>query len=1035
MEDETSRARGKGEGSSRSPNGSAVTLVRRREEKEGATASSIPTDAASSACEDTGRPGAYEGEENRSSLPHVHEDAVKENRLNTALEDGLPATSGISPCRSRTDERPSDSLDIIDEEHAEDNRSTSSTRGRERETLDSGGSSENQKQGKERPRTDDSSHKRRLDYADAREDKSDSPSVCNPTLSSSSSSAAASSSCNSAQCGRSTTSASSSSRSSSRVPSNRLKRGYRRSEPPPSVSPLLGDVESTAPAVVLNSSEVRQDGLSLLLHRNSPLRAESETEKTGTTACDPGGGKGKVALNGVGPSSTDLPSVKVKIEEPLPCSSAEVLLVAEETKKEQVNGTSEGTAAPSTPAPASKRRRYNSRQAKPCSVPSKSRQPVSCPPWSSSSDPVQNTSGTPATEHAGSDVSAGAAKSKSERDQSQQRTDVPEGGHLLSLTLADGAATKASAGSAAAASAASGSPGLTTSQNTLTAGKGHGSSPACRPAFVPSGMNTRKRRAQSVLKDSLAEVSDGVPEQHQKPSGGEGSFRSADSGGGRSPHTSPPARRGGGTGSSGAAGSASNGGAAPTSAAGAGAGGSAGHGEPVGSPLSISDTTASGRFSARLRQRPGDPGRNVGPPFSVVGIPSVYVRNGASPSCCTCQKGLAGLLLEPGGSTGGETEVAGSDDPPGVASQDRVIVLPRRISASAYNNLEIRARYDICQRRIRKVEAWLQMIEEWYFGSAASRWQSLHLQTIQQDQVSLYNSTKEGRRIEAVRGGGDASPGIVDPVPNPASRKTGHGSGGPHTACAGGTSAGTSASERGYYQTSTTTPGARGGGTASTGGAFSAAEAGQISEGRLPLDGGLATTDSVIYALIVSNNAERIGVMSGGGTSQGGSTGGSGISNASSGESSRTPNTGSSSSGREGYGGSGTGGGGRKGEGGGHSAKSSTHAGERTTKVNRGAGRSVTQRLGATRLTPLELLTSPLRKANVVDLWGPKEVALFEAGICRYGKDFNVLQRLIGTKSTCEIVDFYYLWKQTNRYVAWKQHRHLSKTIVHSVFG
>ena len=90
---------------------------------------------------------------------------------------------------------------------------------------------------------------------------------------------------------------------------------------------------------------------------------------------------------------------------------------------------------------------------------------------------------------------------------------------------------------------------------------------------------------------------------------------------------------------------------------------------------------------------------------------------------------------------------------------------------------------------------------------------------------------------------------------------------------------------------------------------------------------------------------------------------------------------------------------------------------------------------GRLRLTPIELLTSPLRHRNVLDLWGPKEVALFEAGICKYGKDFSMLQRLIGTKTTKEVVDFYYLWKQTNRYASWKAHRNLSRTMLHSVFG
>jgi hypothetical protein len=74
-------------------------------------------------------------------------------------------------------------------------------------------------------------------------------------------------------------------------------------------------------------------------------------------------------------------------------------------------------------------------------------------------------------------------------------------------------------------------------------------------------------------------------------------------------------------------------------------------------------------------------------------------------------------------------------------------------------------------------------------------------------------------------------------------------------------------------------------------------------------------------------------------------------------------------------------------------------------------------------ITPLELLTSPLRNHQIIDLWGPKEIAIFEAGICRHGKNFYVIAKLIQTKTRAEVVNFYYIWKKTSRYVHWKKHR------------
>ncbi|KAJ1604530.1 putative SANT domain-containing protein [Cryptosporidium canis] len=81
-------------------------------------------------------------------------------------------------------------------------------------------------------------------------------------------------------------------------------------------------------------------------------------------------------------------------------------------------------------------------------------------------------------------------------------------------------------------------------------------------------------------------------------------------------------------------------------------------------------------------------------------------------------------------------------------------------------------------------------------------------------------------------------------------------------------------------------------------------------------------------------------------------------------------------------------------------------------------------------ISPLSLLTHPFRNKEVIDLWGPHEVILFECGVCKYGKEFDKIQRIIKTKTTKEIVDFYYcIWKRTSRYKAWKSNRQLSEYI------
>eukprot|EP01066_Platyproteum_vivax_P008744 Platyproteum_vivax@DN3744_c0_g1_i1.p1 len=71
----------------------------------------------------------------------------------------------------------------------------------------------------------------------------------------------------------------------------------------------------------------------------------------------------------------------------------------------------------------------------------------------------------------------------------------------------------------------------------------------------------------------------------------------------------------------------------------------------------------------------------------------------------------------------------------------------------------------------------------------------------------------------------------------------------------------------------------------------------------------------------------------------------------------------------------------------------------------------------------LDLLVHRSRFEEVFDLWGPWEIAVFEAAICKYGKTFHKISKLLPNKTTKDCVNFYYIWKKTNRYIAWKANR------------
>ena len=68
----------------------------------------------------------------------------------------------------------------------------------------------------------------------------------------------------------------------------------------------------------------------------------------------------------------------------------------------------------------------------------------------------------------------------------------------------------------------------------------------------------------------------------------------------------------------------------------------------------------------------------------------------------------------------------------------------------------------------------------------------------------------------------------------------------------------------------------------------------------------------------------------------------------------------------------------------------------------------------------LDMLVNPVTYSNVFELWSPKEIAIFEEGILTFGKQFDVISQVIGTKNHKEVYEFYLEWKSTSHYKSYK---------------
>ena len=58
------------------------------------------------------------------------------------------------------------------------------------------------------------------------------------------------------------------------------------------------------------------------------------------------------------------------------------------------------------------------------------------------------------------------------------------------------------------------------------------------------------------------------------------------------------------------------------------------------------------------------------------------------------------------------------------------------------------------------------------------------------------------------------------------------------------------------------------------------------------------------------------------------------------------------------------------------------------------------------RRTTLGVLTSPAREGSLLDHWSPLEVAKFESAMCLVGKQFPLVAKVVGTKSTADVINF-----------------------------
>ena len=65
-------------------------------------------------------------------------------------------------------------------------------------------------------------------------------------------------------------------------------------------------------------------------------------------------------------------------------------------------------------------------------------------------------------------------------------------------------------------------------------------------------------------------------------------------------------------------------------------------------------------------------------------------------------------------------------------------------------------------------------------------------------------------------------------------------------------------------------------------------------------------------------------------------------------------------------------------------------------------------------------MINPIYPESVFEKWSPKEIAIFEEGIVKFGKQFEFIAELIKTKNPKDVFEFYNEWRFTSHYKQYK---------------
>jgi hypothetical protein len=80
----------------------------------------------------------------------------------------------------------------------------------------------------------------------------------------------------------------------------------------------------------------------------------------------------------------------------------------------------------------------------------------------------------------------------------------------------------------------------------------------------------------------------------------------------------------------------------------------------------------------------------------------------------------------------------------------------------------------------------------------------------------------------------------------------------------------------------------------------------------------------------------------------------------------------------------------------------------------------------------LDILINPVTPTFVFERWNPKEIAIFEEAILRFGKQFEFIAELIRTKNAKDVYEFYLEWRTTSHYKSYRSYSSNNRSVIDS---